>query len=39
MRGAAESKKLSKILKSPKNQLKTKNFKKTKVVPDDFRRF
>ena len=28
MRGAAEGKKLAKIQKSPKNQLKTKNFKK-----------
>ena len=39
MRGAAEGKKLAKI-KSPKNQLKTKNFKKRRSFPtisDDFR--
>ena len=41
MRGAAEGKKLAKIEKSPKNQLKTKNFRKQRSFPtilDDFRR-
>ena len=40
MRGAAECKKLAKNQKSPKNQLKTKNFKKRRLFPTilgDFR--
>ena len=39
MSGAAEGKKLAKIKISPKNQLKTKNFKKRRSFPtvlDDF---